>query len=504
MSETRGQAGYPATAPGHITDHGLKRNLHVWEAIGLSVGAMSPALAMSFSGPGVAALVGRGAALSFVFAGVTCCLIGYGYMLLTRKYNHAGSVYGFVGASLGPRLGVFSGWAMCLMYFVFVPASAAASGYFLAGVLQDIGWWKGADWIWLALPITVIIWAFCAGVIKRSTRALLYIESVTVTLIIALMVVVVVKVGQGHGLNGGTLTGSIFTLPSGVNVHALLLGSVFGFLAFAGFEGAGALGEEAQNPQKAIPRAIGSSVVALAVFYIACIAVQSLGFGATAKGSAAFAGSGGPLFQLADVYVGGAMRDLIELGAAFSAFGAGLGAAVAGTRLIYAVARDGAPKSPLARVSQPSGSPRPAVVVVMAANVICLLILRALGATGLEVWQYLGTLGTLAILVGYGLVNVGATRAVFDRSLGVPQWRGVLPAIAVILVGYVLYANVYPAPAFPYNMFPYMLLAWLVIGAAVIAFSPRLVRRVGAGLAQDLGLPAGRVPAEVPAYPADD
>ncbi|HTS97626.1 MAG TPA: APC family permease [Streptosporangiaceae bacterium] len=504
MSDTRDQAGPgPAAGQVHITGHGLKRNLHVWEAIGLSVGAMSPALAMSFSGPGVAALVGRGAALSFVFAGVTCCLIGYGYMLLTRKYNHAGSVYGFVGASLGPRLGVFSGWAMSLMYFVFVPASAAASGYFLAGVLQNLGWWKGADWIWLALPITVIIWGFCAGVIKRSTRALLYIEAVTVTLIVALMVIIVVKVGQGHGLNGGTLTGNIFTLPSGVNVHALILGSVFGFLAFAGFEGAGALGEEAENPRQAIPKAIGSSVIALAVFYVACIAVQSLGFGATAKGSTAFAGSGGPLFQLADVYVGGTMRNLIELGAAFSAFGAGLGAAVAGARLIYAISRDGAPSIPLARVSQPSGSPRPAVLLVIVINVICLVILRALGATGLQVWQYLGTLGTLAILVGYGMVNIGATRAVADRSLGVPRWRGVLPAIAVILVGYVLYANIYPAPAFPYNLFPYILLAWLVIGAAVIALSPKLARRAGAGLAQDLDLPEGRVAAEALAYPRD-
>lgn len=487
-----------ATAPaGQATGHGLKRDLHVWEAIGLSVGAMSPALAMSFSGPGVAALVGRGAALSFVFASVTCCLIGYGYVLLTRKYNHAGSVYGFVGASLGPRLGVFSGWAMSLMYFVFVPASAAASGYFLAGVLSDLGWWTGADWIWLALPISLIMWGFSAGVIKRSTRALLYIEACTVTLIVVLMVIILVKVGQGHGLNGGTLTASVFTLPSGINVHALILGSVFGFLAFAGFEGAGALGEEAQHPQKAIPRAIGSSVVALAIFYIACIAVQSIGFGATKGGSAAFAGSSGPLFQLAGAYVGTPMRNLIELGASFSAFGAGLGAAVAGSRLLYGMARDGAPRSLVARVSDRSGAPHGAVIVVITIDVICLVILRILDATGLQVWQYLGTLGTLAILVGYGLVNAGAARAVFDRSLGVPRWRGVFPTIAVLLVGYVLYANIYPAPAAPYNSFPYILLAWLVAGAVVIVATPRLARRVAQGLARDLDLPTGRAAAEV-------
>jgi amino acid transporter len=498
MSETRSDQAGP------VTGHGLKRNLHVWEAVGLSVGAMSPALAMSFSGPGVAALVGRGAALSFVFAGVACCLIGYGYMLLTRKYNHAGSVYGFVGASLGPRTGVFSSWTMCLMYFVFVPASAASSGYFLAGVLQNLGWWKGADWIILALPITLIIWAFCAGVIKRSTRALFYIEAVTVTLILVLMVIILVKVGNGHGINSGAVTGSVFSLPAGVNLHALVLGSVFGFLAFAGFEGAGALGEETQNPRKAIPRAIGSSVVVLAIFYIACIAVQTIGFGANPKGSVAFASSPGPLFQLAHVYVGSTMQNLIELGAAFSAFGAGLGAAVAGSRLIYAVSRDGAPNLPLAKVSQPSGAPRMAVLLVIVVNLICLVILRALGATGLQVWQYLGTLGTLAILVGYGLVNIGASRAVFDSSLGVPKWRGILPAIAVIICGYVLYANIYPAPASPYNYFPYILLAWLIIGAAVILLSPQLARRVGAGLARDLGLPAGRVAGELEPFATDD
>jgi hypothetical protein len=40
-------------------------------------------------------------------------------------------------------------------------------------------------------------------------------------------------------------------------------------------------------------------------------------------------------------------------------------------------------------------------------------------------------------------------------------------------------------------------LGWLVVGAAITAFTPKLVRRVGAGLAQDLDLPAGRVVGEL-------
>jgi hypothetical protein len=55
----------------------------------------------------------------------------------------------------------------------------------------------------------------------------------------------------------------------------------------------------------------------------------------------------------------------------------------------------------------------------------------------------------------------------------------------------------------PYNLFPCILLAWLVIGAVVIALTPKLVRRVGAGLARDLDLPAGRVAGELQPDAAD-
>ncbi len=475
----------------------LRRELHVWEAIGLSVAGASPALAMAFSGPGVAGLVGRAAALSFLFAAITCIFIGYAFMLLARKYSNAGSVYGFVGASMGPRSGFFAGWAMLLMYFVFTPASAAASGYFLSDLFKDLGWWQGASFIYFALPITVIVWLSASGLARHSTRALLYIEGVTVVLILVLMIVILARVGAGHGLNGGKLTLSIFTLPSGVNVHALVLGAVFGFLAFTGFEAAGALGEEAVNPGRAIPRAIGASILAVAIFYVACIAVQSLGFGANQAGSAAFASSSGPLFQLARVYVNSAVRDIILIGAASSAFGAALSEAIAGSRLLYALSRDGAPSAPLARISMPSGAPRRAVELIVIVDVVLLLIFQFMGVSGFNMWQYMGTLGTLSILVGYALVCIGASRSVLNGHLGVGRWRAVVPVAAVLLVGYTLYNELVPRPAWPYSLFPYVTLIWLAVGAGVVIFAPQLARKIGHGLTRSLGLQAlGSEPAD--------
>jgi amino acid transporter len=466
----------------------LRRELRIWEAIGLSVAGASPALAMAFSGPGVAGLVGRAAALSFLIAAVTCIFIGYAFMLLARKYNSAGSVYGFVGASLGPRSGFFAGWAMMLMYFVFTPGSAAASGYFVASLFDDLGWWHNASFIWFAIPISIIVWLVSAGLARHSTRALLTIESVTVALILVLMVVILVKVGGGHGLNHGTLTLNIFVPPSGVNLHAVFLGAVFGFLAFTGFEAAGALGEETVNPGREIPRAIGVSILAVAIFYVACIAVQSLGFGANTAGSAAFASSSGPLFQLSGSYLNGAVRDVILVGAAFSAFGAAVSEAMAGSRLLYALSRDGTPSSPLARLATRSGAPRRAVELIVAINVILLLAFQFGGVSGFTIWQYLGTLGTLSILVGYALVCVGASRAALNGSLQVAKWRAAVPALAFLLVAYTLYNQLIPAPAWPYRLFPYLALAWLLIGAAVVVFAPGIAGRMGDGLVRTLGL----------------
>ncbi len=114
---------------------------------------------------------------------------------------------------------------------------------------------------------------------------------------------------------------------------------VFGFLSFAGFEGAAAPGEETDNPRLEIPRAISNAVLGCGVFYILCILVQTSGFGANAAGAKAFGTSAAPLGDLAHTYVGSAMADAINFGATISAFASGLTATAAGARILFALSR---------------------------------------------------------------------------------------------------------------------------------------------------------------------
>ena len=79
-------------------------SLSIWEAIGISIALMAPSMAANINPQGTVGLVGRAVPLAFVFATVGVLLVSYGIVRLCQHYNHAGSVFGFVGVTLGPRV----------------------------------------------------------------------------------------------------------------------------------------------------------------------------------------------------------------------------------------------------------------------------------------------------------------------------------------------------------------------------------------------------------------
>jgi amino acid transporter len=168
--------------------------------------------------------------------------------------------------------------------------------------LDSTGLAHDADWYPLALAAWVVTWVLAARGVRPTTRSVLAFEVVSVCLILVLMGVIFWRVAAGTAPSGQALSGRIFVLPHGVGVSALALASA-GFLAFAGFESAGSLGEESVVPTRMIPRAIVTAVAFGAVFYVSCVTAQSLGFGLDAAGVSAFRHSQAPLGELARRYV---------------------------------------------------------------------------------------------------------------------------------------------------------------------------------------------------------
>src|SRR6202000_844368 len=175
---------------------GLKRSLSVWAAVGLSVALMAPSMAANINPQGSALHAGRAVPLTFLIAAVGVLLVAYSFVRLCQYFHHAGSVYAFVGATLGPRAGVVAGWGLLGTYTFYAVVTSTAAGVFGNALLRAGGAWPHPpSWApfllaGVALALTLVVAVFPA---RRGTNVLLTVEGGTGALILIVTVVVLVR-----------------------------------------------------------------------------------------------------------------------------------------------------------------------------------------------------------------------------------------------------------------------------------------------------------------------
>src|SRR5262249_29076644 len=198
----------------------LHRELHFFETTSVSAGVMAPTLAMPVTGVAAAAALGRAAPLAFAVAALGVGLVAYGFVRLAGEFSHAGSVYAFVGRSLGPRPGFLAGWALLGTYLVFPPVSIMGVAVFGHAFLATTGLDRNADWYPPALAAWAVIWVLAARGVRPTTRSLVAFEIVSVCLILVLMAVIYWRLAAGTAPGRQGLSGSVFVLPRGVGIPA--------------------------------------------------------------------------------------------------------------------------------------------------------------------------------------------------------------------------------------------------------------------------------------------
>ncbi len=475
---------------------GLKRSLSIWAAVGLSVALMAPSMAANINPQGSSTYAGRAVPLTFLIAAVGVLLVSYSFVRLCQYFHHSGSVYAFVGATLGPRTGVVAGWGLLGTYTFYAVVTSAAAGIFGTAFLQEVGIWHNPPtWAPFVLLAVALLLALLLAVmpVRRGGHVLLTVEGTTVALILIVTAVVLVRLLAGNAPGGHTFTWSVFTVAPGTTSSGLFLGVVFGFLSFAGFEAAATLGEEARRPTRDIPRAIFGVAVFGGVYFVVVTAVEMMGFGADAAGVKAFTNSPSLLGDLGSTYVGHWVGDLITLGTTFSAFGCCLACVVGGARLLYALSRDTAGPRGLGQSHSRWGTPAWATLVVVVATGIIVGIQAAVAASPAAFNSFLwsGTIGTLILLVVYVLASIGCIILVFVRhKLPVPTWQVIIPIAGLIVLGYTLYRNVIPYPTGDSAWFPVVAGVWLAVAVVAVIVAAGTARKLGAALAAREGIKA--------------
>jgi amino acid transporter len=460
---------------------GLRRELKVTDAAAFSIGLIGPVGAAALLGVGAAALLGRAAPLAFVFAIVGVCLVAYGFIKLSGYISNTGSVYATVGQSIGPRAGFVAGWALIAAYVTIAAGSTIEIGLFFNRFLSLIHLGHPQEWIWVAVVALAVIGVLSVREIKTITKVLLGIEIAGAVLVGILSFVILVRLAVGDAPAGQTLSTHIFAISG---VSKIAGAAVFGFLAFAGFEGAIALGEESVNPRRDIPRALKVAVSVVAVFYLLVIVAQTLGYGISPSGVKAYQNSTSPYADLGTSYIGAAYAAVLNLMAAISLLTITIGTISGAARVAYAISRDAIPGSRLTRVNK-SGTPVVTLVIMVASVLVIMVVQRLIGTDEKDATFYWLTIGTIALLVAYALVTVGALRFLFfSGPAKAPRWQMAIPILGIAFVVYTIYKNVVGVSG-AYVYFPYFVLGWLIIGFLLVTAVPGVADRVGAQLTKD-------------------
>lgn len=489
----------PHRSPEHVEEFTpglLRRELRVVDAAAFSVGLIGPVGAMALLGVGAASLLGHAATWAFIFAIVGVVLVGYGFIKMSGYIAHTGSVYAVVGRTLGPRAGFVAGAALAMAYTTIGTGSTIEIALFFNKVLSGLHIVPAgtSEWVWTAVVALAIVVALALTEVRVLTKVLLVSELVGAALVALLSLVILVRVGTGHAPDGQTFSWDIFALPHGADAGTIAGAAVFGFLAFAGFEGAAALGEETMDPKRGIPRALKITIVVVAVFFLLTIVGQVVGYGGSAAQVKAFAGADDPYGDLATAYLGSAMAVLLNLMASVSLFAITLGTVNGAARVTYALLRDAGVDGPPVRLSR-RGAPIGTIVIVTAL-ILCFSVGQRLAGTAvLDATFYWLTLGTIALLVAYALATAGAFRFLFMNDQGrAPRWQAVVPILAMAFVLYTIYKNVVGVEG-PYRIFPWVVLAVLAIAALVVTGVPGLAGRVGARMVEHDDHPVAEISA---------
>jgi amino acid transporter len=423
---------------------------------------------------------------AFIFALIGVSLVAYCFIRLSRHISHTGSVYALVGTTLGPQAGFFAGWALLGAYTGIAVGSGIEIALFFTQFLNITGIASSHEWIVIALVALALIGMLAFAEIKIITRTLLFSELTGIVLVTILSVVIIITLILGNGPHGRGFSFNFLSFEPGTGFSTISKAALFGFLAFAGFEGAAALGEETTNPKREIPRAIRVALTVVGAFYLLTIIGQSIGYGPSAADTKTFT-TGLPYGDLAQVYVDKAMADVLNLAATISLFAICLGCSAGAARIMFALARDATGKRTGLAGTSKRGAPVAALMVVLLVVLGGMVGQRIAKVGVVNATFYALQLGTLCILVAYLMATFGAIKFLFfDGKVQTPKWQIVIPMLGAVFVGYTLVKNIINEP-FPYNRFPIVVGIFLLIGLALVVLTPGLAGRVKSGLLRSGG-----------------
>jgi amino acid transporter len=304
--------------------------------------------------------------------------------------------------------------------------------------------------------------------VKLSAELMLWIEVISVGLILIVVLVLVFHFGLQFDLDQFRL--------KGVTLSSLGPALVLSIFSFVGFESATTLGAEARNPLRTIPRAVLQCALLAGVFFMVCSYSEVLGFrGISGKLSETTS----PLHLLAGRAGISPLGVAIDMGAFISMFACVLACTTAAARLLMRMAHGRLLPALFESTSRRHRTPTAAVLATAGLMFAGTLLMALRNVTGSDMYDLFGSLAVFGFLTAYALVALALpfARSALGQHSHTVAVVSVTTVIAMILIGaFDVRSSSDPAHA----RIPWIYLAYIIAGIAVY-----LLRRKKAALSGD-------------------
>ncbi|WP_085606782.1 MULTISPECIES: APC family permease [unclassified Pseudomonas] len=419
----------------------LQRTLSLGSVVLFGIAYMTPIIVLGTFGILAQSTAGMVPA-AYLAALVAMFFTAMSYGRMAAAFPVAGSAYSYVRKAISPKLGFIAGWAVLLDYLFLPMAIWLIGAAYLASAFPSI-----PQWIWVLAFIGITSAINIIGLkLANGINALLMLVQFLV--LIAFVALCVHYVGG----DASTPLWSIKPFFNGdMQMPLIMSGAAIACYSFLGFDAVSTLTEETRDPRRTIPRAIMlitliGGLIFVGVSYFVQIAHPSFQFDSVDSAAYEIARNiGGDLFV-----------SIFLIGLIVGQFASGLSAQASGSRLLFAMGRDGVlPKSFFGTLHARFGTP---------VNSILLCAVVALLALKLDVTTSTSFINFGAFLA-FSLVNLSV---IFHYWIG-GEKKGLRELILFLIFPFIgLAADLWLMVSLD-HLAVYLGLSWLAIGVVYLA-----------------------------------
>lgn len=419
----------------------LQRTLSLGSVVLFGIAYMTPIIVLGTFGILAQSTAGMVPA-AYLAALVAMFFTAMSYGRMASAFPVAGSAYSYVRKAISPKLGFIAGWAVLLDYLFLPMAIWLIGAAYLNSAFPAV-----PQWIWVLAFIGITSAINIVGLkLANGINALLMLVQFLV--LIAFVALCIHYVGG----DASTPLWSIKPFFNGdMQMPLIMSGAAIACYSFLGFDAVSTLTEETRDPRRTIPRAIMlitliGGLIFVSVSYFVQIAHPSFQFDSVDSAAYEIARNiGGDLFVT-----------IFLIGLIVGQFASGLSAQASGSRLLFAMGRDGVlPKSFFGSLHERFGTP---------VNSILLCAVVALLALKLDVTTSTSFINFGAFLA-FSLVNLSV---IFHYWIGGAN-KGLREFVLFLLFPFVgLAADLWLMVSLD-HLAIYLGLSWLAIGVVYLA-----------------------------------